>query len=119
MSVAPGSFRISGSVGRGGMNLRSDVLLVQQLINNHLPINHLPIPLRPLNVDGYCGPLTLAAIDEIQRRVLHMNRPDGRVDPNGATFRFLTGASIHLPPKPSAGSGVFPPDVIAAAQAWQ
>jgi hypothetical protein len=101
------------------MNLRSDVLLVQQLINNHLPINHLPIPLRPLKVDGNCGPLTIGAIDEIQRRILHMNAADGRVDPNGATYRFLTGANIHPPPKPGAGSGVFPPDVIASAQASQ
>jgi hypothetical protein len=119
MSVAPGGSRISGSVGRGGMNLRSDVSLVQQLINNHLPINHLPIPLRPLKVDGNCGPLTIRAIEEIQRRILHMNAPDGRVDPTGGTYRFLTGANIHPPPKPGAGSGVFPPDVIAAAQASQ
>ncbi len=114
MSLVPGSFRISGSVGRGGMNLRSDVLLVQQLINSHLPI-----PLRPLKVDGNCGAFTIGAIEEIQRRSLHMNPPDGKVDPNDATFRFLTGGGVQAPPKPAAGSGTFPANVIAASQASQ
>jgi|SRR5580658_4964149 hypothetical protein len=116
MSLASGSIQISGSVGRGGKNLRSDVLLVQQLINSNLPI-----PLRPLKVDGNCGALTIGAIEEIQRRNLHMNPPDGKVDPNGATFRFLTGRSAQAPPqlKPPVGSGTFPADAIAAAQASQ
>jgi hypothetical protein len=114
MSLVPGSLRISASVGRGGMNLRSDVLLVQQLINSHLPI-----PLRPLAVDGNCGALTIGAIEEIQRSSLQTNAPDGRVDPDSATFRFLTGGGVQAPPKPAAGSGTFPADVIAAAQASQ
>ena len=107
-----GNLRISGSVGRTGMNLRNDVLTVQQLINEHLPI-----PLRPLDVDGQCGPLTIGAIEEIQRRFLHMSPPDGRVDPSGATFTFLTGTGVPAKPKPHPGSGSFPADVIAAAQA--
>src|SRR5690349_18270659 len=114
MSLAPGSFCISGSVGRGGKNLRSDVLLVQGLINSHLPI-----PLSPLKVDGICGQFTIGAIEEIQRRHLHMNPPDGRVDLNGATFHFLTGGGVPTPPKPALGSGPFPANVIAAAQASQ
>jgi hypothetical protein len=118
MSLMPGSlsgsFRISSSVGRGGMNLKSDVLLVQQLINSHLPI-----PLRPLKVDGNCGVFTIGAIEEIQRRNLNMNAPDGKVDPNGATFRFLAGGGIQSPSKPAAGSSTFPAEVIAAAQASQ
>jgi hypothetical protein len=111
MASAPGTYRISGSVGRGGLNARNDVLIVQQLINSHLPI-----PLSPLMVDGNCGALTIGAIEEIQRGNLQMNPPDGKVDPNGATFRFLTG---QAPPTPAAGSGVFPAEVIAAAQASQ
>jgi|SRR5271157_2214624 len=108
----PSNVRISGSVGRNGVNQRNDVLTVQQLINEHLPV-----PLHPLNVDGQCGPLTIGAIEEIQRRLLHMNPPDGRVDPSGATFRFLTGAGVPAKPKPHPGSGTFPADVIVAAQA--
>jgi Mannosyl-glycoprotein endo-beta-N-acetylglucosaminidase len=105
--------RISASVGRKGVNRRDDVSTVQRLINDRLPT-----PLRPLDVDGQCGSLTIDAIEEIQRRYLHMKSPDGRVDPNGATFRVLTGGIAPRPPKPHPGSGAtFPPDVIAAAQA--
>jgi hypothetical protein len=93
MSLAPGGYRISASVGRGGVNQQSDVLFVQQLINQKLPI-----PLRPLTVDGRCGPMTIGAIEEIQRRNLHMNPPDGRVDPSGATFRFRAGTVGGAPP---------------------
>jgi len=114
MSSVPGSLRISGSVGRGGANLPSDVLLVQQLINSHLPA-----PLSPLLADGNCGDLTIGAIEEIQRSSLQMNPPDGRVDPDGATFRFLTGGGVPAPPIQAAGSRTFPADVIAAAQASQ
>ena len=39
-----------------------------------------------------------------------MNPPDGRVDPNGPTFRWLTGQDAAAP------KGTFPPDVIAAAK---
>ncbi len=87
---------ISGSVGQGGLNHRADVLTVQRLINAKLPI-----PLAPLVEDGVCGPKTLFAIGEYQRRNLHMNPADSRVDPNGATFRSLTAGSPHpAPPAP-------------------
>lgn len=114
MSFPTDNLRISSSVGRGGTNLRADVLLIQQLINNHLPI-----PLRPLEVDGICGPLTIGAIEEIQRRSLHLNQPDGRIDPGGATFRFLTGGGVQVALKPPVAPGSFPADVIAAAKASQ
>ena len=114
MSSKTSDLSISGSVGAGGMNLRNDVLLIQQLINANLPI-----PLRPLVVDGRCGPFTIAAIQEIQRRDLRVTAPDGKIDPGGATFRFLAGGILPRPAKTVAGSGVFPSDVIAAAQASQ
>jgi len=87
MASMPNKISIGQSVGRNGVNNRSDVLTIQQLINANLPI-----PLRPIVVDGRCGPATITAIEEIQRRNLRMIRPDGKVEPNGATFRFLTGA---------------------------
>src|ERR1700733_14699805 len=113
MALEPGDFRISASVGLGGTNLPTDVLLVQQLINNHLPI-----PLQPLQADGICGALTIGAIDEIQRRNLHINTPDGKIDPEGATFGFITGRAAGATP-PGAAAGVFGSEVIDAAQASQ
>ncbi|MGA2888378.1 MAG: phage tail tip lysozyme [Terracidiphilus sp.] len=81
---------ISGSVGQGGRNHRADVLTVQRLINAKLPAG-----LAPLVEDGVCGHKTAFAIAEYQRRNLHMNPTDSRVDPHGATFRSLTGGSSH------------------------
>jgi len=89
--------QISGSVGSGGLNRRADVLAVQKLINANLPI-----PLAPLEEDGVCGPKTIFAIGEYQRRNLQMNPADGRVDPNGATFRSLGASSSSPAPAPYA-----------------
>jgi hypothetical protein len=113
MSLRSAGLRLSDSVGRGGRNLPNDVSLVQQLINVHLPI-----PLRPIDVNGNCGDLTIDAIEEIQRRDLHMNAPDGKVDPHGATLRFLA-RSARTPPKHAGVGATFPADVIAAAKASQ
>lgn len=77
---------ISGSVGRGGLNRRQDVIIIQTLINHNI---HLLAPLHPLQIDGVIGPRTIAAIEKFQRQVLHMQRPDGRVDPLGQTLRKL------------------------------
>lgn len=102
--------RLIGSVGRGGQNRREDVITVQQLINAKLPTS-----LAPLVVDGICGPKTIFAIGEYQRRNLNMNPPDSRVDPGGPTFRSLTGGAtgptgptpptIPQPPAPAAQAG--------------
>jgi hypothetical protein len=92
MSTIPFASSISGSVGRGGVNDRNDVLTVQRLINAKLPT-----PLSPLDEDGVCGPLTIQAIEDIQRSNLGMPLPDGRIDPNSATFAFLSNP-IPLPP---------------------
>jgi hypothetical protein len=101
--------QISGSVGVGGQNRREDVLVVQALINNKLPF-----PLKPLDVDGVCGDLTKFAITEYQRRNLSglgMTRPDGRVDPGGATFRSLSnGTNIGPAPTPPSPPAPVPPD---------
>jgi hypothetical protein len=77
---------ITQSVGRGGINLPQDVRTIQELINNH--IGKLT-PLRPLTVDSRIGPNTIAAIEEFQRRVVNLARPDGRVDPGGRTLQAL------------------------------
>lgn len=78
---------IRHSVGRGGMNHPADVTLVQRLLNENL---RLLTPLAPIPLSGKVDPLLLNAIESFQRRVVLMNRPDGRVDPGGRTFRALT-----------------------------
>jgi predicted chitinase len=71
---------------------KSEVTLVQQLLNKH----RKP-PLRPIGEDGVVGTDTITAIEEFQRRVVKMNSPDGRVDPGGATFRALDGQAPGAP----------------------
>lgn len=72
---------LSGSVGEGGRNLSADVLAVQDRLA-HFGVD-------PGAVDGADGPQTRAAIRAFQGRF--MGAPDGRVDPNGRTWRELLG----------------------------
>jgi hypothetical protein len=92
---------ISASVGRGGVNRLSDVKTVQKLLNENIG---LITPLRPLDEDGRIGPNTLSAIEEFQRRVVGMLKPDRRVDPNGRTWSALTKTSSGANPTPAVGS---------------
>lgn len=77
---------INNSVGQFGVNNRNDVVIVQVLIN--MNIGQL-MPLRLLVVDGVCGPLTITAIQEFQRRVIGAVRLDGLIEPNSLTLQTL------------------------------
>jgi hypothetical protein len=91
---------LNGSVGRRGVNRADDIRLVQRLINSHLPVR-----LIPLSEDGICGPRTIFAIEAYQKSILGMKPPDGRVDPEGPTFRSLTrGGTGPQPAVPSASA---------------
>lgn len=75
---------IVASVGHGGLNRTEDVVLVQTLLNRHLQP-----PQRPLAVDGVMSPRLVTAIVNFQRRVLHIGRPDGLIQPGDATMLAL------------------------------
>lgn len=77
---------ILASVGKSGKNIRSDVTLIQELLNHK--IKRLPGEKRLL-VDGLIGNKTISLITKYQSIVLKMKNPDGRVDPKGRTFRSL------------------------------
>lgn len=81
--MATGESVLSGSVGSGGVNQRSDVGLVQILLNVMRGMQNKSL----LMVDGICGPLTLAAIREFQTEFA--STTDGRVDPHGPTLHLL------------------------------
>jgi len=81
---------LTRSVGRGGANLRQDVITVQTLLNKK--IGSL-VPLRPLAVSGVADPPTINAIEEFQRRIVKVAKADGLVEPNGRTFAVLDGGS--------------------------
>jgi muramidase (phage lysozyme) len=84
MASATIKIKISAAVGRNCPNQPADVRIVQRLINDSLPD-----PLRPIDVDGTCTPPTISAIEDIQRRSLHMKIPDGKVNKVGPTLTFL------------------------------
>jgi peptidoglycan hydrolase-like protein with peptidoglycan-binding domain len=75
------------------------VLAVQDLLNDRAKATVLA-------TDGICGPATVAAIRKFQSSF--MSRPDGRVDPDGATIRRLAGhesaASTSAAAAPAASS---------------
>lgn len=79
---------IEGSVGQGGDNLEKDVRLVQGLLNRQDLT-----PLSKIAEDGRSGSQTVEAIRHFQGRKLNMQSPDGRVDPDGKTFRTLNTGS--------------------------
>ncbi len=82
---------ISQSVGASGRNRREDVSTVQTLLTRQ--------GMSLGRIDGLCGPRTVRAIMDFQARFL--SRPDGRVDPNGTTWRHLMGTQT-TPARPAA-----------------
>lgn len=81
VDATPTGPRLEGSVGSRARNLPDDVRLVQTLLRDR--------GVDPGPIDGDIGRKTIAAIREFQGSF--MRRPDGRVDPNGRTFRELLG----------------------------
>jgi len=81
---------LASSVGAAARNYRTDVMLVQRLLARH--------GVGPGPIDGLCGPRTVRAIVTFQS--LFLSHPDGRVDPQGDTWRHLNNATASaLPPQ--------------------
>lgn len=80
--------KITGSVGANGRNIPADVKAVQQRLNElSRP------PLAKLAVDGLVGPKTRGMIADFQKKVVGLQVPDSRVDPNGRTLAALNNAA--------------------------
>lgn len=82
--------KITQSVGRGGANVKADVIVVQELLNKQ----RIPGATSPLKPDGNAGPQTIARIELFQERIMNMKKPDGRIDPGGKTLEKLAGAVV-------------------------
>jgi len=83
---------LASSVGAAGRNYRTDVMQVQRLLTKH--------GCSPGPVDGLCGPRTVRAIVTFQASFL--SSPDGRIDPQGNTWRQLNNAPASaMPPRPA------------------
>jgi len=82
--------QINGSVGLGGLNAPADTEAVQTLLTEKKVYRG--------KIDKLCGPKTVEAIKEFQANF--MRRPDGLIDPNGITWKKLTGMVPMGPPLP-------------------
>jgi hypothetical protein len=87
---------ITASVGASGRNRPSDVRTIQELLTQ--------VGANPGRADGRCGPNTVRAILTFQSGFMH--RPDGRVDPNGITWRRLNNGSPATAPRPATATEV-------------
>lgn len=76
--------KIHNSVGVRGVNNPQDVKVIQSLINSKYSAR--------LKEDGICGPKTVHFIIHLQKEF--MSKPDGRVDANGKTFKFILNGSV-------------------------
>ena len=99
---------LRGSAGLGGTNQRDDVFAVQSLLRE--------AGLDPGPVDGICGPRTIAAIQRYQGRFL----PDagGLVDPDGSTWRKLTGVPPGTDDQPPHAPDFVKPEWSGACEKW-
>ena len=75
---------LTASVGRAGINHPNDVRTIQALLNKNRPLGQSLIA-----VNGLMNAETIAAIEEFQKRVVKLDTPDGRVDPDGKTLKAL------------------------------
>jgi hypothetical protein len=76
---------ISAAVGHGGANKEADVLTVQVLLNQVPVTQGGPNPV--LDLDGWCGHTTIAAITAFQKK--QFGTGDGKVDPGKKTIEAL------------------------------
>lgn len=99
---------ISESVGNNGANREADVREVQILLNATPTGEGGPDPV--LDIDGWCGPKTIAAIRAYQQK--QFGWQDGRVDPGKNTIGRLNATASGSFARP-----VPPPDVDPATLA--
>src|SRR5262245_14607881 len=107
---------VGRSVGQGGVNVRDDVLTIQQALNAVDTDRGGPTP--RLATDGLVGPLTRAAIGRFQKQ--NISFVDFRIDPNGPTIQALnrvlgasspilaSGSSRSLAPRSGVGQAAPP-----------
>ena len=82
-------YKIWSAVGLGMPNNPSDVIIVQQMLNN-VAVDEGG-PMSPLDVDGAMSQELTRAIRNFQRIQLEAHEVDGKVKPGGSTMEALCG----------------------------
>lgn len=94
---------IRSSVGKKGVNKKSDVQLVQEALNRSLSQ-----PQKLLKVDGIAGLLTIGAIERFQKNIVGFSKPDGLIDVDGKTWPKMARYLIDSPPQKTKDFQIFP-----------
>src|SRR4051794_5289495 len=105
---------IGASVGKGGVNQKSDVTLVQHLLNSQVGA----LGLAALAEDGGIGDNTNKAIIRYQQMVLGIASPDGRIDPGGGTWKALVAGRRVAPAQPPAAPAAAANAQLSGAAWW-
>lgn len=82
-----GDIVIAKAVGQGGANVYDDVFNIQYGLDQVAPIDGGPSP--QLVIDGKCGPKTIGAIRDFQKKHFGWAGCDGRIDPGKQTLAKL------------------------------
>lgn len=99
---------ISNSVGKKGINKKSDVQLVQEALNRSITR-----PQKLLKVDGLAGLLTVGAIERFQKNIVGFTKPDGPVEVSGKTWPKLARYLVDSPQQKTRDFQIFPENMEA------
>ena len=105
------------SVGDAGANLAADVTLVQTLLNRIVRLSGSPA----LPVSGTCDAATVDAIRNFQFRLVNLLKPDGKINPDGRSWKkLITLAALQDPPPVSTTQTPATPgqDPRLSGEAW-
>lgn len=98
-------------------NLMADVIGVEIHLNIFILTGNLPGVSKALFTMGKITPEFIAAIKTFQKKIVGLSNPDGRVDPNGKTLKFLNGPISARAGAVDPGKLTPPPDVARARKA--
>ena len=106
--------RLSSSVGEGGDNLTADVIGVEMHLNIFIVAGALKGVSDALFTIGQMTPRFIEVIKIFQKQIVGLSRPDGKVDVNGRTIKFLNGPISARGGKVTPGPVTPPANVMAA-----
>lgn len=91
--------KISNSVGKNGVNMNNDLVVIQVLINIHIAFDPRLRGAMPLVTSGKLNlKNTISAIITFQTIVMKINDESvGRIEPNDKTLKSLTGQVFGMP----------------------
>jgi len=115
-SAGPTPISIGSSVGKGGGNVMSDVIAVEMNLNAFIGTGNVKGRTKLLFTVGQMTDDFVSAIKAFQKHVVGLKNPDGRVDPNGKTLKYLNGPFSARGGEVDPDGNTPPADVLAARQ---